>query len=155
MVLKGFCFNSFLGLSAGSLHWPCGCVLESSTPCCTVKWKQSRWWNCENKPKVEKSKNYPLKRRVCMCRERVWLLYILLDLYFLRGVTYSYTTSVFAQTFILWHFSPQAFPLQYSALLFNGILFHGITAACTSDHNLCKLHKPACTFHAFHMCLLI
>lgn len=85
-----------------------------------------------------------------MCRERVWLLYILLDLLFLRVVTYSYTTSLFAQTFILWHFSLQAFPLQYSALLFNGILFHGITAARTSDHNLCELHMPACTFHAFH-----
>lgn len=115
------CFNIFLASSVGSLYWPCGCVLDCSTPC-TVRRKSQCCENYETKSWIWKNKNCFLKKE----RKHMHSTASVYSTWFIifRAVTHSYPTLVFAQTFMLWHFSYHEFKLHYTAFLFMDELFH-------------------------------
>lgn len=102
MVLKGFVLIGFWVYLLGVYIDPaCVCVLESSTPCSQVLlYSEMKTIMMVRTMKIrERVKRirivFPKEKR--KYRESVLYLYILLDLLFLRVVTHSYTTSVFAQ----------------------------------------------------------
>lgn len=111
-------------------------TLPAADCCCTVEWKQSRWWNRGQIGWwVKNTRIVFLKRQKNKSIDSFPFAFF--QIYYLRVITHSYITSVFAQTFVLRHISLQSFPLQYSALLFNDSLLQSHFQCAICAHCIC------------------